>query len=170
MKFQRYSDKCFAVISDGPEETYLAGTALGRVVYPGLLILLKGTLGMGKTKLAQGIGHTLGYERVKSPTFIIMSEYEDTVPFLHVDLYRLEEEAEIDSLGIEEYLEDGYAAVVEWADRWPEAPENGRIDIEFETAPGGCESRMLTFTCHGDGPREAFERLAEEIKSMGMTK
>ena len=47
MKFQRYSDKCFAVISDGPEETYLAGTALGRVVYPGLLILLKGTLGMG---------------------------------------------------------------------------------------------------------------------------
>ena len=55
MKFQRYSDKCFAVISDGPEETYLAGTALGRVVYPGLLILLKGTLGMGKTKLAQGM-------------------------------------------------------------------------------------------------------------------
>ena len=80
---------------------------------PACLILLKGELGMGKTRFTQGIGRAVGYDRVKSPTFVIMNEYDAKVPFLHVDLYRLEDEDEIESLGIEEYLDDGFAAAVD---------------------------------------------------------
>lgn len=169
MNYRQYSKDSFAVASRGPEETFALGEALGELVYPGLLILLKGSLGMGKTKLIQGIGRAMGCERIKSPTFIIMSEHEGTVPFLHADLYRLEDEAEIDQLGIEEYLEDGYAAAVEWAERWRGAPEEGRIDVEFAPLSGSGESRLLTFTCHGDEPRRVLAALAERIKSMTAT-
>ncbi len=166
MNYRRYSKDSFAVASRGPEETFAFGEALGELVYPGLLILLKGSLGMGKTKLIQGIGRAMGCERIKSPTFIIMSEHEGPLPLLHADLYRLEDEAEIDQLGIEEYLEDGYVAAVEWAERWRGAPEEGRIDVEFDILPESGESRLLTFTCRGAAPRRAFDALAERIKSM----
>ena len=166
MRFRQCLSNSFIVTSESPEETFLVGKALGNAAYPGLLVLLKGSLGMGKTKLTQGVGHALGYERVKSPTFIIMSEYEGAVPLLHADLYRLEDEAEINSLGIEEYLEAGFTAVVEWAERWTEAPDGDRIDVEFEAAPGDGESRSLTFTGYGEAACEALRRVVEEIKTM----
>ncbi len=76
MRFRQCLSNSFIVTSESPEETFLVGKALGNAAYPGLLVLLKGSLGMGKTKLTQGVGHALGYERVKSPTFIIMSDTE----------------------------------------------------------------------------------------------
>lgn len=166
MRFRQCSNNSLVVTSESPEETFLVGKALGNAAYPGLLVLLKGSLGMGKTKLTQGVGHALGYERVKSPTFIIMSEYEGAVPLLHADLYRLEDEAEINSLGIEEYLEEGFTAVVEWAERWREAPENDRIDVEIEAAPGNGESRILAFTGYGEAACKALRVFAEEIRTM----
>lgn len=166
MRFRQYSGDSLTVTSESPEETFLVGEALGKAAYPGLLVLLKGALGMGKTKLTQGVGHALGYERVKSPTFIIMSEYEGAIPLLHADLYRLEDETEINSLGIEEYLEEGFTAVVEWAERWLEAPESDRIDVEFEAPPENGESRILAFTCYGEAACKALRGFAEEIRTM----
>ena len=117
MKFLSSCANSFSIISESADDTFLAGRALGESLYPGLLILLKGELGMGKTRFTQGIGRALGYDRVKSPTFVIMNEYDADVPFLHADLYRLEDEDEIESLGIEEYLDDASPP-----------PSNGRKD------------------------------------------
>lgn len=162
MKFLSSCVNSFSIISESPDDTFSAGRAFGNSLYPGLLILLKGELGMGKTRFTQGIGSAVGYDRVKSPTFVIMNEYDAEVPFLHVDLYRLEDEDEIESLGIEEYLDDGFSAAVEWAERWREHPEN-RIEVEFLPVPDDAEARMLVFEAFGKREAELLAKIKEKL-------
>ena len=162
MKFLSSCANSFSIISESADDTFLAGRALGESLYPGLLILLKGELGMGKTRFTQGIGCALGYDRVKSPTFVIMNEYDADVPFLHADLYRLEDEDEIESLGIEEYLDDGFAAAVEWAERWREHPEE-RLEVELLPVPGDTEARTLVFEAFGKREAELLAVIREKL-------
>ena len=162
MKLLSSCAKSFSIISESADDTFLAGRALGESLYPGLLILLKGELGMGKTRFTQGIGRALGYDRVKSPTFVIMNEYDADVPFLHADLYRLEDEDEIESLGIEEYLDDGFAAAVEWAVRWRERPEE-RLEVELLPVPGDTEARTLVFEAFGKREAELLAVIKEKL-------
>ena len=162
MKFLSSCANSFSIISESADDTFLAGRALGESLYPGLLILLKGELGMGKTRFTQGIGRALGYDRVKSPTFVIMNEYDEDVPFLHADLYRLGDEDEIESLGIEEYLDDGFAAAVEWAERWRERPEE-RLEVELLPVPGDTEARTLFFAAFGKREAELLAVIREKL-------
>ncbi|MCF0247614.1 MAG: tRNA (adenosine(37)-N6)-threonylcarbamoyltransferase complex ATPase subunit type 1 TsaE [Synergistes sp.] len=166
MKFLSFSEDSITIISENDSETFAAGQALGEAAFPGLLILLKGTLGMGKTRLTQGIGAALGISRVKSPTFIIMSEHNGKLPLLHADLYRLEDESEIDALGIEECLDDGFVGVVEWAERWGSVRESERIDVEFSPVSESDDARLLKITCLGESPRAAFQKFSKKIESM----
>ena len=162
MKFLSSCANSFSIISESHDDTFLAGRALGESLYPGLLILLKGELGMGKTRFTQGIGRALGYDRVKSPTFVIMNEYDADVPFLHADLYRLEDEDEIESLGIEEYLDDGFAAAVEWAERWRERREE-RLEVELLPVPGDAEARTIVFEAFGKREAELLAVIREKL-------
>lgn len=162
MKFLRSCVNSFSIVSESPDDTFSAGRALGESLYPGLLILLKGGLGMGKTRFTQGIGRAVGCDRVKSPTFVIMNEYDTDVPFLHVDLYRLEDEEQIESLGIEEYLDDGFSAAVEWAERWRGRPES-RIEVEFLPVPDDAEARMLVFEAFGKCEAELLTNIKEKL-------
>lgn len=100
------------------EDTVDLGRRLSGFARPGLLILLAGNLGAGKTTLVQGLVESLGggFE-AKSPTFALMYEYPCVPPVLHVDLYRVETG---EGLGIEEYLES-HLVIVEWPDRLPES-------------------------------------------------
>ncbi len=159
MKFLTSCCDSLSIKSESGGDTYAAGAALGGALRPGLLILLNGGLGTGKTRFVQGIGAALGYSRVKSPSFVIMNEYAAKVPFLHADLYRLERESEIDALGIEEYLDDGFAAAVEWAEKWRDPPGRA-LRVIFQTIPGDENSRVITF--RATGSREAG--LLREIK------
>jgi tRNA threonylcarbamoyladenosine biosynthesis protein TsaE len=111
--------------SDSADETRTIGERLGRLARPGDVILLQGDLGTGKTTLTQGIARGLGIaEYVQSPTFILVAEYDgraaDGTPLrlYHLDLYRLEGETDLDSIGFGDYLEpaDGIS-VVEWPER-----------------------------------------------------
>jgi tRNA threonylcarbamoyladenosine biosynthesis protein TsaE len=124
------------------------GERLGRAALPGDLILLRGDLGAGKTTLTQGVARGLGITNaVNSPTFTLIKEYVGRLPLYHVDLYRLDALAEIEALGIEDYLERGGVCVVEWADRanplWP--ADWLRIDLCAE----GERTRRLIVTCAG---------------------
>ena len=166
MRFQRCSDNSFELTTESPDETFAAGRITGGRLCPGMLLLLRGPLGMGKTRFVQGIGDALGFHGVKSPTFIIMREYNGKTPFLHADLYRIEDRDEADSLGIEEYLDDGFAAAVEWAERWETPPSAKRIDIEFS---GSGEERRLVFTMRGSEIQKEFAALADDIKSLAVT-
>ncbi len=80
------------------------------------VILLKGDLGAGKTALVKALVRHLGsVDDVSSPTFSLINEYalDDGVVY-HIDLYRLDDPAEVFDIGIEEYLYSGYFCFIEW--------------------------------------------------------
>ena len=94
--------------------------ALGEILQRGRWFFAKvtGRRRIGKTTLIQGIAAGLEVkDYVTSPSFIIINEYQGRLPFFHVDLYRLEETAAIEDLGIEEYFKRGGVCVIEWAER-----------------------------------------------------
>ncbi|MFL6762349.1 MAG: tRNA (adenosine(37)-N6)-threonylcarbamoyltransferase complex ATPase subunit type 1 TsaE [Sphingomicrobium sp.] len=123
-------------------ETAAAGAALARVARAGDVITLAGRLGVGKTALARGFINALGHKGdVPSPSFAIVQPYDDLEPPVwHVDLYRIEDESEIDELGLDAAVDA--VLLVEWPERarggaWPEALQ---ITIEF----GRDGERILT--------------------------
>ena len=114
------------MIVKSEDETAAAGAALARVVRAGDVITLSGPLGVGKTALARGLIEALGHDGdVPSPSFAIVQPYEDLdPPVWHVDLYRIEDPAEIEELGLDAAADA--VLLVEWPERagagaWPEA-------------------------------------------------
>ena len=106
------------IVSRNPEETKRLGQLIGQAAQPGDVYLLTGPLGAGKTCLTQGIAQGLdvtGY--VRSPTFVLKTQYRGRLTLHHVDLYRIESSLEAWDLGLEEQLGDDGVCVVEWADR-----------------------------------------------------
>jgi tRNA threonylcarbamoyladenosine biosynthesis protein TsaE len=111
------------------------------------LIVLRGDLGTGKTTLAKGIAVALGAaepEDVTSPTFTLVHEYRGPkVRLFHLDLYRLETERELLTLGLDEMVEEPDALVlVEWGEKFPSVVERADGEIAIEHA-GGDERLFL---------------------------
>ncbi len=109
------------------------GCALAPLILPGDVIALHGPLGAGKTTLARGLLHGLGHEgEVPSPTFAIVQPYEIPavrLPVAHVDLYRIEDPAELEELGLDDMLTDG-ALLIEWPGRLPRLwPQTLRLTL-----------------------------------------
>ena len=128
-----------------PQATEQLGRALGGVLQAGDVVALNGPLGAGKTTLARGALRGVGYSgEVASPTFPIVQPYDSPelrLPVWHVDLYRIEERAELEQLALEEALDCG-ALLVEWPERagsaaWPHA-------LGLELAVEGEGVRSLT--------------------------
>ncbi|MEA3064615.1 MAG: tRNA threonylcarbamoyladenosine biosynthesis protein TsaE [Sphingomonadales bacterium] len=128
---------------EGPEVTEALGLRLAPELRAGDVVALSGELGAGKTTLARGILAGLGHEGdVASPTFPIVIPYEDlVVPVWHVDLYRIEDPAEIEELALDEALAGG-ALLVEWPERMGGAlwPQSLRLTLRRE----GEGARALT--------------------------
>ncbi len=115
------------ILLESAEGTEALGRRVASLLRPGDVIALFGDLGAGKTTLARGLLHGLGFEGdVASPTFPIVQSYDElSVPVWHVDLYRIEDEGEIEELGLDDALQDG-ALIIEWPERlgphlWPTA-------------------------------------------------
>jgi tRNA threonylcarbamoyladenosine biosynthesis protein TsaE len=107
-------------ISHSPAETEALGEAWGRSAQAGQVIGLSGDLGAGKTQFVKGFARGLGITaRVQSPTFALVNEYSGgRLPLYHLDLYRLETAAQINSAGLDEYLSPDGVTIIEWAERW----------------------------------------------------
>jgi len=109
------------------------GEKIARMSRAGDIVTLSGPLGVGKTALARGVLAALGHQgEVPSPTFAIVQPYEMLdPPVWHVDLYRIEDPAEIAELGLDAAAEA--LLLVEWPERagenaWPSAL---RLSLEF---------------------------------------
>lgn len=106
------------VITTTTEETRMLGEKMGKTARPGAVFALTGELGSGKTVLAKGIALGMGItDPITSPTFNLMDVYEAVIPLYHFDLYRLNNEAELDELFFEEYWEGSGVSVIEWAEK-----------------------------------------------------
>lgn len=155
-----------SVRSASVRDTENFGAALAKRAYPGLLVLLRGDLGVGKTQLASAIGRTLGVNNVKSPTFAIESVHRvpgEVFFFVHADLYRLNT-AESTVMQLEEYLDEGHVVLVEWADKWEKPPFEDRWDISIlHTAD---ESRIFRFSACGERAIASISEAYVEILEM----
>jgi tRNA threonylcarbamoyladenosine biosynthesis protein TsaE len=138
--------------TDEPDATAAVGERIGARLFDGAVLLLTGDLGAGKTCFTQGLARALGVSGpVQSPTFILVQEYpEARVPLRHADLYRLEREDEVLSLGLEERVGVEGAWVIEWADRFPDFWPDDRLEVRMAHVEGG---RLLEVVA--TGPRHA---------------
>lgn len=117
------------------------GTALERVV------LLIGNLGAGKTTLAKGIvegRNGTPADEVSSPTFTLIHQYGDEAPVYHIDLYRLDEPREVETLGLEDLFAGTSLVLLEWAERFPALLPRQRTEIRLRALPG--EAREIVVT------------------------
>jgi tRNA threonylcarbamoyladenosine biosynthesis protein TsaE len=111
------------------------GEAIGRRIGGGLCASLVGSLGTGKSVLVRGICRGLGVdEDVLSPTFVLFEEYRGRLPVVHLDLYRLEHEREVEELGVFDRLGGDTVILVEWGDRSPRLFDESDVVVSIEMA------------------------------------
>ena len=143
------------LVSSGPSLTRAIGEAIGSVASAAYVVLLNGPLGTGKTCLTQGILRGLGSaDRARSPTFVLVAEYEARLTLYHVDLYRTDGASDLEELGIEEYLWGDGICVIEWAEKARDLypPEHLLVELSHldET------SRRIVINAQGLRYREAL--------------
>lgn len=111
------------------------GEAIGRRIGEGLCASLVGSLGTGKSVLVRGMCRGLGVdEDVLSPTFVLFEEYRGRLPVVHLDLYRLEHEREVEELGVFDRLGGDTVILVEWGDRSPHLFDESDVVVSIEMA------------------------------------
>jgi tRNA threonylcarbamoyladenosine biosynthesis protein TsaE len=119
------------------DETIAFGRELARQLTPPKLVLLRGDLGAGKTTMVKGIAAAFDaaeQEDVTSPTFTLIHEYRGPeVTVYHIDLYRIETERELATLGIDELLRDERSLVViEWGEKFPRFVRERDVEVSIE--------------------------------------
>lgn len=121
------------VITHSRSETEALGGRLAQALGPGAVVAFTGDLGAGKTAFVSGMARALGVEeRVTSPTFTIVNEYEGgRLPLFHFDMYRLGGAEELFDIGWEDYLARGGICAVEWSERVAEAMEADAIRVSI---------------------------------------
>ena len=145
--------------------TQAFGELLGRLAYPGLVFTAVGTLGAGKTSLAQGVARGLGVpddHYVNSPTFAIMQIHPGRVPFYHIDLYRLGDPDEMMGLGLDEVIGTDGVAFIEWPSRGTDYLPMDRITI---TLAHEGEGRRIELGALGPKSAEFLEQVCDIERS-----
>jgi len=130
--------------SGSEAETENLGAGLAEKLCPGTVIAFTGDLGAGKTAFVRGLARGLGVtDRVTSPTFTIVNEYEGgRLPLFHFDMYRLGSSDELFDIGWEDYLRRGGVCAVEWSEKVSDALTGAlRVDIR---RGGGENERVIT--------------------------
>lgn len=138
------------ILTKSPEETEAFGSAIGeRLASDSALprfIALYGDLGVGKTAFVRGLARVLApSSAVRSPTFALVNEYRaKPFPVFHFDMYRIESEDELESIGFYDYLDRGLC-VVEWSENIPYALPEQYFRIEITKCDPACpDKRKIT--------------------------
>lgn len=127
-----------------PEATFDWGRNLAAHLEPGAVVALCGHLGAGKTQATKGIVSGLGsMAAVTSPTFTLVHEYLDgRFPVFHFDFYRMDEAAQVLTVGWDDFLDEPGVVIVEWADLFPILLPAHTRWFYFDSLPSG-ERRVM---------------------------
>ena len=144
--------KVHEFVTANAEETIRAGRAIAKLLAPPKFLILRGDLGAGKTTLVKGIAEELeaaDADEVTSPTFTLIHEYEGTrdgqpVRLYHLDLYRIENERQLDTLGLDDLSGPDSLVLVEWGEKFPAVV--GRSNGEIVMSSTGGDTRKITLT------------------------
>src|ERR1700723_407988 len=144
--------KMYEFTTQSGADTVAVGRKLAGILKPPQLLLLRGDLGTGKTTLVKGIAQALDAaepDEVTSPTFTLLHEYDGTrkgkpVKLYHIDVYRLEGERRLETLGLGNLLTPDALVLVEWGDKFKSIRKRATGDIVI-TSEGG-DTRKITVT------------------------
>ena len=133
-------------------DTIEVGRKLANLLVPPQLLILRGDLGTGKTTLVKGIAQALDAadpDEVTSPTFTLLHEYHGTrdghaVKLFHLDVYRLEGERQLETLGLDELLTPEALVLVEWGEKFKSIKKKSTGEIAITSAGG--DARKITVT------------------------
>ncbi len=151
------------VTSRGADETLALGKLFGELAVAGLVVLLNGELGAGKTCFAQGVGAGLGVSPsspVTSPTYTLLNIHQGRLPLYHFDLYRLSQVDDLTDLGYDEYAEGEGLTLVEWADRMSGSLQESVV-ISIERL--GDEERQFSFESRNEQGALLLQQIADRI-------
>ena len=134
-------------VSHSAEDTIAKGREIAADLRPPAIVLLSGDLGSGKTTLTKGIISGLGAAReedVTSPTFTLVHVFQNKYKVYHVDLYRVENFPDLESLGLEDALSEDAIVIVEWSERFSLRTDWPRMKIHLDHAGG--DSRRISIS------------------------
>src|SRR5436190_4486462 len=119
-----------------PQETIALGKELAASLAPPKLVLLRGDLGAGKTTLVKGIAEgfeAASEEDVTSPTFTLIHEYRGPAATLyHIDLYRVDTQRELETLGLDDLMGDNSVLLIEWGEKFARFERERDVEIALE--------------------------------------
>lgn len=150
---------------DSVEETQALASKMAPWLKPGMVILLDGPLGSGKTTFTQKVGKELGVKRaIKSPTYTIVKEYPlPNFKLIHIDAYRLEEGG-ADSIDFDSYLNEPSIIFIEWSEYLYDYLPLNRLRIKFvpQTDPN---QREIILMLEGEST-EQYQELLEKMEEI----
>ena len=144
--------KMYEFTTQSGADTIAVGRKLAELLAPPHLLLLRGDLGAGKTTLVKGIAQALDAaepDEVTSPTFTLIHEYDGSrqgkpVKLYHLDVYRLESERQLETLGLDDLLSDDALILIEWGEKFKNIRR--RATGEIAIASEGGDARKITVT------------------------
>ncbi len=123
-------------LTHSAEETIELGRRLAPELSPPKLVVLRGALGAGKTTLIKGIAEgfqAASQENVTSPTFTLIHEYRGpAVNVYHVDLYRVDSQRELDTLGLDDLVDENSVVLIEWGEKFARFLRERNVEITIE--------------------------------------
>ena len=137
----------YEYITNSAQQTEQLGEKLGQVLTPGTVLAYTGDLGAGKTAFTRGLARGLAIpERITSPTFTIVNEYEGgRLPLFHFDMYRLGSSDELFDIGWEDYLIRGGVCAVEWSENVDDVLDADTIRVDIRRGDSD-DQRRITIT------------------------
>jgi tRNA threonylcarbamoyladenosine biosynthesis protein TsaE len=134
-----------------PEETIDLGSKLAQLLTPPKLVLLRGDLGAGKTTLVKGIAQAFdaaSEDNVTSPTFTLIHEYRGPRAMLyHIDLYRVDTQRELETLGLDDLMGENSILLIEWGEKFPRFQRERDVEIALERT-GDNQRKIVVSSSH----------------------
>jgi tRNA threonylcarbamoyladenosine biosynthesis protein TsaE len=122
-------------ISNSESDTIILADEFAKLLKPGIIVILNGDLGVGKTFFIKQVLKNFGVTNSNSPTFAIVNQYSCKETFYHFDFYRINKEAELLDIGIEDYFNDEQSIIfIEWGNLFPKVLPRKRIEINISIA------------------------------------
>ena len=145
--------------------TLALGVAIAAEIEPGDVVILTGGLGAGKTTVVKGlVGALDGAIEVTSPTFALCHRYDCDPPVAHVDCWRIERAGELADLALDELLDDGWVAIIEWGERFDDVLGGRALHLELDATDGG---RVATISSSDPRWARSVPTIAESARANG---
>ena len=149
------------------EETAQLASGLANIAVPGDVLVLVGDLGAGKTAFSKAYGAALGVsEPMTSPTFTLARQYEGRMPLHHLDVYRLEQMAEVLDLDLPDLFDSGGAVLIEWGDAIMPMLPSDYLEVRF-TFGEGDDDREIELNLVGESWADRESNLKEIADGIG---